>query len=136
MSSWLNKVSHQGLLYNLKSICIFWGLNDLFENYLSGRFQRFLLNEQTLSWKPGRPSSRLRNLLSYTLFGSLISIPSRLVFCRNFSNTPAYIRTPQNIQIVNQIYKLSGLKFDVLPEDSAQKLENPRLIPVGKSRVK
>ena len=33
------------------------------------------------------------------------------------------------------IYKLNDLKFEMLPEDFARKLEEPRLIPVARSRV-
>ena len=35
----------------------------------------------------------------------------------------------------NDVYKLNGLKFEVLPEDFVRKMEEPRLIPVGRSRV-
>ena len=40
-----------------------------------------------------------------------------------------------NIWIVIRIYKLNDLKFEVLPEDFVRKMENPGLIPVGRSRV-
>ena len=33
----------------------------------------------------------------------------------------------------NDVYKLNDLKFKVLPEDFVRKLEEPRLIPVGRS---
>ena len=33
----------------------------------------------------------------------------------------------------NDVYKLNDLKFKVLPEDLVRKLEEPRLIPVGRS---
>ena len=36
--------------------------------------------------------------------------------------------------IVFRIYKLKDLNFDVLPEDFARKLEEIRLIPVGRNR--
>ena len=35
----------------------------------------------------------------------------------------------------NDVYKLNDLKFEVLPEDFVRKLEERRLIPVGRSRV-
>ena len=40
-----------------------------------------------------------------------------------------------NIWIVIRIYKLNDLKFEVLPDDFVRKMENPGLIPVGRSRV-
>ena len=46
------KVWHEGFLYNLKSMGISGELCNLLENYLSGRFQRFILNGQHSSWKP------------------------------------------------------------------------------------
>ena len=47
-----DKVWHEGLLYKLKSMGIAGELYDLLENYLSGRFQRVVLNGQTSSWRP------------------------------------------------------------------------------------
>ena len=47
-----DKVWHEGLLYKLKSMGISGELYDLLENYLSGRFQRVVLNGQTSSWRP------------------------------------------------------------------------------------
>ena len=35
----------------------------------------------------------------------------------------------------NDVYKLKELKFEVLPEDFVRKLDEPRLILVGRSRV-
>ena len=43
---------HEGLLYKLRSVGISGELYNILENYLSGRFQRVILNEQNLSWKP------------------------------------------------------------------------------------
>ena len=40
------------------------------------------------------------------------------------------------IRINIRIYKLNDLKFEVLPQDFVQKLEEPWLIPVGRSKVK
>ena len=47
-----NKAWRKGLLYKLKSVGIPGELCNLLENYLSGRFQRVVLNEQTSSWRP------------------------------------------------------------------------------------
>ena len=51
ISKAFDKIWHEGLLYKLKSTGISGEFKNL-ENYLSGRFQRFFLNEQTLSWRP------------------------------------------------------------------------------------
>ena len=47
-----DKVWHEGLLYKLKSMSISGELYNLLENYLSGRFQRVVLNGQTSTWRP------------------------------------------------------------------------------------
>ena len=52
ISKAFDKVRHEGLLYKLKSMGISEELFKLLENYLSGRFQRVLLNGQTSSWRP------------------------------------------------------------------------------------
>ena len=52
ISKAFDKVWHEGLLYKLKSMGISGELYDLLENYLSGRFQRVVLNGQTSSWRP------------------------------------------------------------------------------------
>ena len=52
ISKVFDKVWHKGVLYKLKSIRISGDLNKLIENYLSGRFQRVILNGQTSSWRP------------------------------------------------------------------------------------
>ena len=44
-----DKVWHEGLLYKLKSMGISGELYNLLENYLSGRFQKVVLNGQTSS---------------------------------------------------------------------------------------
>ena len=52
ISKAFDKVWHEGLLYKLKSMGISGELCNLLESYLSGRFQRVLLNGQSSSWKP------------------------------------------------------------------------------------
>ena len=52
ISKVFDKVWHKGLLYKLKSMGISGELYNLLENYLSGRFQRVVLNGQTSSWRP------------------------------------------------------------------------------------
>ena len=52
ISKAFDKVWHEGLLYKLKSMGISGELYNLLENYLSGRFQRVVLNGQTSSWRP------------------------------------------------------------------------------------
>ena len=52
ISKAFDKVWHEGLLYKRKSIGISGELYNLLESYLSGRFQRVLLNGQSSSWKP------------------------------------------------------------------------------------
>ena len=52
MTRFGTKVWHKGLLYKLKSMGISGAFYNLLENYLSGRFQRVVLNGQTSSWRP------------------------------------------------------------------------------------
>ena len=52
ISKAFDKVWHEGLLYKLKSMGISGELYNLLESYLSGRFQRVLLNGKSSSWKP------------------------------------------------------------------------------------
>ena len=52
ISKAFDKVWHEGLRYKLKSMGISGELYNLLESYLSGRFQRVLLNGQSSPWKP------------------------------------------------------------------------------------
>ena len=49
ISKAFDKVWHKSLLYKLKPMGISGDLNNLLENYLSGRVQRVILNGQTSS---------------------------------------------------------------------------------------
>ena len=46
------KVWHEGLLYKLNPLGISGEFYNLLENYLSGRFQRVVLNGKISSWRP------------------------------------------------------------------------------------
>ena len=52
VSKAFDKVWHEGLLYKLRSMGISGEFYNLLGNYLSGRFQRAILNGQTSSWRP------------------------------------------------------------------------------------
>ena len=52
ISKAFDKVWHQGLLFKLRSMGISSELYNLLGNYLSGRFQRVILNGQTSLWRP------------------------------------------------------------------------------------
>ena len=52
ISKAFGKVWHESLLYKLKSMGISGELYNLLEYYLSGRFQRVVLNGQTSFWRP------------------------------------------------------------------------------------
>ena len=59
---------------------------------------------------------------------------------KNSLNTLIIEKDPYIVQFFdpagrNDIYKLNGLKFEVLPKDFVRKLEKPRLIPVRRGRV-
>ena len=52
ISKEFDKFWHKSLLYKLKCMGISGEIYKLLENYLSGRFQRVVLNGQTSSWRP------------------------------------------------------------------------------------
>ena len=71
ISKAFDKVWHEGLLYKLKSMGISGELHNLLENYLSGRFQRIVLNGQHSSWKPilaGVPHASILGLLLFLIY--------------------------------------------------------------------
>ena len=52
ISKAFDKVWHEDVLFELRSMGISGELYNLLGNYLSDRFQRFILNGQTSSWRP------------------------------------------------------------------------------------
>ena len=71
MSKAFDKVWIHVLLYKLKSMGISGELYDLLGNYLSGRFQRVVLNRQASSWKPvltGAPQGSILESLHFLIY--------------------------------------------------------------------
>ena len=79
ISKAFDKVWHEGLLYQLKSLGISGELYNLLENYLSDRFQRIILNRQFSSWKPilaGVPQDSILDPLHFLIYNN--DLPNEL----------------------------------------------------------
>ena len=79
ISQTFDKVLHEGVLHKLNSIGISGKFYKLMESYLSNRFQRFVLNGQTTSWRPILAEAPQRSTLGPLIFLMYINdIPGSL----------------------------------------------------------
>ena len=71
ISEAFDKLWHEGLLFKLRSMGISGELYNLLGNYLSGRFQRVILNGQTFPWRPviaGAPQDSILDPLLFLVY--------------------------------------------------------------------
>ena len=71
ISKAFDKVWHKDLFCKLKPVSTSGELCNLLQNYLSGRFQRVVLNGQTSSWRPvlaGAPQSSIMGQLLFLIY--------------------------------------------------------------------
>ena len=71
ISEAFDKLWHEGWLFKLRSMGISGELYNLLGNYLSGRFQRVILNGQTLLWRPviaGAPQDSILDPLLFLVY--------------------------------------------------------------------
>ena len=71
ISKAFDKLWHEGLLFKLRSMGISGELYNLLGNYLSGRFQRVILNGQTFPWRPviaGVPQDSILDPLLFLVY--------------------------------------------------------------------
>ena len=68
ISKAFDRVWYEGLLFKLRSMGISGELYNLFGNYLSGRFQRVISNEETSPWRPNIADSLQGSILGPLLF--------------------------------------------------------------------
>ena len=71
ISKAFDKLWHEGLLFKLRSMSISGELYNLLGNYLSGRFQKVILNEKTLPRRPviaGVPQDSILDPLLFLVY--------------------------------------------------------------------
>ena len=71
ISKAFDKVWHEGIIFKLKCNCISGNLLNFFENYLTNRYQRVILNGKESNWKSlkaGVPQGSVLGSLLFLLY--------------------------------------------------------------------
>ena len=87
ISEAFDKLWHECLLFKLRSMGISGELYNLLGNYLSGRFQRVILNGQTLPWRPVIAGVPQDSILDPLLFLVYINPLDPVVSCLQAQNS-------------------------------------------------
>ena len=135
MAKAFDKVWHEGLLYKLKQNGIDGNLLKFFENYLSNRKQRVVLNGESSDWAPifsGVPQGSVLGPLLFLIFINDLEegIISQIKFFADDTSLYSVVRDPDksarelnhDLEIINKWAKQWRMSFNPDPTKPAEEI--------------